>query len=458
MSTAEIVTIVLLGVLLVLLLVLLLAVFSRTGDRRDEHLLGDMENLLDDTEDHVTERVTARVSEIKADITRRLYQDAEENRKNRVEVSDMIRKGSDSQNAAITALQRQQDETLTRMNDRIEQKLSAMQADQFTRLSEYSEKTQTVLTESVRELQNTNREKLSEMQAGINEKLDKELNERLDESLKNVGEQLNRLYVSLGELTKLETDVTSLNRTLSNVKTRGVFGEAQLENILANVLSPGLYERNVVTKKSEGQNRDMVEFAVKIPDKDTQGQFMYLPVDSKYPGDIYEHILKASQDADAELLRKSVKELETRIRQEAKDIRTKYLDPPATTDFAIMFLPTESLYAEVLRIPGLCEDLQKKEHVVITGPTTLAALLNSLSIGFRYMAVNKDSQNILRLLSAIKAQYGKLSELIDTADSRIELARKATTELQHRTEIINKKLSAVEELDPLEAQSLLGSE
>ena len=437
--------VILLAAVLVLLITVLVLLLVRTGSRRTDDLINDMENLLDESEDHITDRVGARVADIKADIARRLYQDSEENRKNRVEVSDMIRKGNELQG-----------ESLQRMNDRMEQKLSSMQRDQFLRLSEFNEKTENVMRESLRELQETNRAKLSEMQENINEKLDRDLNERLDESLKNVGEQLNRLYVSLGELTKLEGDVTNLNRTLSSVKTRGVFGEARLENILSNILSPGLYDKNVVTKKSEGQNRDMVEFAVKIPDKDTPGEFMYLPLDSKYPGDIYEHILEASEAGDAENLRKAVKELEFRIRQEARDIQTKYLDPPATTDFAIMFLPTESLYAEVLRIPGLCEDLQRKNHVVVTGPTTIAALLDSLCIGFRYMAVNRDSQNILRLLSAIKSQYGKLSELIDMADSRIDLAKKATVELHHRTEIINKKLSQVEELDPVEAQSLLG--
>lgn len=445
MSTENWIVILLLAAVLALLIAVLVVLLLRTGSRRTDDLVNDMENLLDESEDHITDRVGARVADIKADIARRLYQDSEENRKNRVEVSDMIRKGNELQG-----------ESLQRMNDRIEQKLSFMQRDQFQRLSEFNEKTENVMRESLRELQETNRAKLSEMQENINEKLDRELNERLDESLKNVGEQLNRLYVSLGELTKLEGDVTNLNRTLSSVKTRGVFGEARLGNILSNILSPGLYDKNVVTKKSEGQNRDMVEFAVKIPDKDTPGEFMYLPLDSKYPGDIYEHILEASEAGDAENLRKAVKELEFRIRQEARDIQTKYLDPPATTDFAIMFLPTESLYAEVLRIPGLCEDLQRKNHVVVTGPTTIAALLDSLCIGFRYMAVNRDSQNILRLLSAIKSQYGKLSELIDMADSRIDLAKKATVELHHRTEIINKKLSQVEELDPVEAQSLLG--
>ena len=305
------------------------------------------------------------------------------------------------------------------------------------------------------EMQESNKQNITDIQAEINRKLDTSLNERLDASFRTVGEQLNRLYVSLGELSKLESGVSSLNRTLSNVKTRGIYGEMQLENILADILAPSLYDRNVVTKRSEGANREAVEFAVKIPDKEAPGEFMYLPIDSKFPDSAYSRIMKAAERADAEEMQRGMRELEQRVRTDAKDIRDKYLDPPHTTDFGIMFLPTESLYAEVLRIPGLAEDCRTRYHVVLSGPTTLAALLNSLSIGFRYMAVNKDSRNILKLLAAIKSQYATLSKLIETAGTRIDLARKATDDLQRRADLINKKLSDVEELDPVESQSLL---
>ena len=270
-----------------------------------------------------------------------------------------------------------------------------------------------------------------------------------------MGDQLSKLYESLGEISRLEQGVSSLNKTLSNVKTRGIYGEVQLENILSDVLAPSMYDKNVVTRISEPGNREAVEFAVRIPDKETKGGFMYLPIDSKFPGAAYERIIKASEEADAKELSAAIKELETRIRQDARDIRTKYLDPPNTTDFGIMFLPTESLYAEALRIPGLVDELRSKEHIVITGPSTCTALLNSLSIGFRYMAVNKDSQRILKLLGAIKTQYSYLSSLIQTADDRLEKARKATDELKHRTDMINRKLSSVEEMDPLEAERLI---
>jgi DNA recombination protein RmuC len=405
--------------MMLVILVILVVLLARTGagarSDQTEELLEDLRQtglqMLDDTEDNLTDRISLNVAEIRQDINARLVHDSEENRRNRVEVSDM----------------------LARSQDKLERSLKL----------------------ALFEMQESNKQNITDIQAEINRKLDTSLNERLDASFRTVGEQLNRLYVSLGELSKLESGVSSLNRTLSNVKTRGIYGEMQLENILADILAPSLYDRNVVTKRSEGANREAVEFAVKIPDKEAPGEFMYLPIDSKFPDSAYSRIMKAAERADAEEMQRGMRELEQRVRTDAKDIRDKYLDPPHTTDFGIMFLPTESLYAEVLRIPGLAEDCRTRYHVVLSGPTTLAALLNSLSIGFRYMAVNKDSRNILKLLAAIKSQYATLSKLIETAGTRIDLARKATDDLQRRADLINKKLSDVEELDPVESQSLL---
>ncbi|MDO4439142.1 MAG: DNA recombination protein RmuC [Eubacteriales bacterium] len=344
------------------------------------------------------------------------------------------------------------DRLSSRLTD-IKQDINSRSMHELSENREHRKEMQEILTTSLKELQNTNSQKLSDIQSEINQKLDQSLNERLDKSFKTIGEQLNSLYKSLGELSKLEDGVMNLNRTLSNVKTRGVFGEGQLENILADILSPNLYDKNVITKKG---SRDSVEFAVKIPDKENPNAFIYLPVDSKFPTTIYDKIQDAADNSDSEALSHAVKELEQRIKTEAKTIQSKYIEPPYTTDFAILFLPTESLYAEILRIPGLANECQQKYHIIITGPTTVAALLNSLSIGFRYMAVNRDSQTILKLLQAIKAQYQTLSKLISTADSRIDMAKKATKELQHRADIINSKLTSVEELDSLEAEALLG--
>ena len=420
----EILLMIIAGLCLLILILEIRRTFSaRDWDRLKEQLAA--------SEDQIADMVGERIGTIRTDIGGWLAHDAEENRRNRQEVSEMIRQGSADQQRSLQRLSLSQQEALDR----------------------FAERQQRALRESLQELQETNRQKLEEIQTGINEKLESSLNQRLEDSFRTVGEQLSRLYTSLGELGKLEDGVNSLNRTLSNVKTRGILGEAQLENILASILSNTLYEKNVVTKRN---SRDPVEFAVKIPDKEVQGSFMYLPIDSKFPTSIYDRIAEASEAGDSEGLQRAQRELEQRIRTEAKAISEKYIDPPATTDFALMFLPTESLYAEVLRIAGLTEECQRKYHIVITGPTTIAALLNSLSIGFRYMAVNRDSQNILKLLSAIKSQYGNLSQLIETAGRRLDLARQATSDLKRRTELINRRLSAVEEIDASEAKELLG--
>lgn len=485
---------ILLALLVILCAVLLVLLFrSRTLLRElfsepEKQLLSISEDL-EDLRHDINESVPSRVGEIRVDIDRRLRQDADENRKNRIEISEALDKASEqqrlaldrlletqqrrlsnlseaqqkrlselseSQNLRLSRMTESQNSKLSEMSELQNSKLSELSESQQKRLSEYQQQMQEVLKGSLSELSEHNREKLSEIQSEINKKLDTSLNERLDASFKTVGEQLNKLYTSLGELSRLEDDVTNLNRTLSNVKTRGIFGETQLESILADILPQNLYDKNVVTKKSVTANRDAVEFAIKIPDKEASGEFLYLPIDSKFPGDIYGRIIASAENADTEGLNAAVKELEQFIKREARSIEEKYIDPPGTTDFALMFLPTESLYAEVLRIPGLSEECQRRHHIVITGPSTLSALLSSLNIGFRYMAVNRDSKNILKLLSAIKTQYATLSKLITTANSRIELAGRATQDLQKRTDIINKKLSRVEELDPVEAKELLG--
>ena len=317
-----------------LCLLILILEIRRTFSARDRDRLKEQ---LAASEDQIADMVGERIGTIRTDIGGWLAHDAEENRRNRQEVSEMIRQGSADQQRSLQRLSLSQQEALDR----------------------FAERQQRALRESLQELQETNRQKLEEIQTGINEKLESSLNQRLEDSFRTVGEQLSRLYTSLGELGKLEDGVNSLNRTLSNVKTRGILGEAQLENILASILSNTLYEKNVVTKRN---SRDPVEFAVKIPDKEVQGSFMYLPIDSKFPTSIYDRIAEASEAGDSEGLQRAQRELEQRIRTEAKAISEKYIDPPATTDFALMFLPTESLYAEVLRIPGLTEECQRKEN------------------------------------------------------------------------------------------------
>jgi DNA recombination protein RmuC len=224
------------------------------------------------------------------------------------------------------------------------------------------------------------------------------------------------------------------------VKARGIYGEMALENLLANILDKNQYETNVATRP---RSAERVEFAVKIPDKENKG-FIYLPIDSKFPADIYGKVLETAENADVENLKVAIQELKTRIRKEAMTIRDKYVAPPHTTDFAIMFLPTEGLYSEVLRIDGLVEECQQKYKIVVAGPTTLTAILNSLSIGFKYLTVNKKSEEIMKLLGNFKSQFVKFNDLIVKTQDKISHAQKAAEQLGERSSKIQKKLDKVE--------------
>ena len=325
----------------------------------------------------------------------------------------------------------------------IRRSLMEMQESTEKRLLANSTTVNQSISEGLSTIQEATDRKLTEIQKNVDAKLDKNLNERLDESFKQVGERLESLYKSLGELKSLESGVVNLNKTLSNVKARGVYGEMALENILANILDNSQYDTNVATKP---RSTERVEFAVKIPDKDNKG-FIYLPIDSKFPADTYANVLEAAENADAVALKAAIGELKIRIRKEAMTIRDKYIAPPHTTDFAIMFLPTEGLYSEVLRIDGLVEECQEKCKIVIAGPTTLTALLNSLSVGFKYLTVNKKSEEIMKLLGNFKGQFEKFNDLITRTQNRISDAQKAADQLRDRSSMIQKKLDKVELVD-----------
>lgn len=322
----------------------------------------------------------------------------------------------------------------------IQESLIRIQESTEKRLREDSKHVNETILNGLKNIQEANDRKLTDIQQDMDKKLDKNLHERLDESFKQVGERLESLYKSLGELKSLESGVVSLNKTLSNVKARGVYGEMALENILANILDKSQYETNVATRP---RSTERVEFAVKIPDKENKG-FIYLPIDSKFPADIYGKVLEAAENADVESLKMAVQELKTRIRKEAMTIRDKYIAPPHTTDFAILFLPTEGLYSEVLRIDGLVEECQQKYKIVVAGPTTLTAILNSLSVGFKYLTVNKKSEEIMKLLGNFKNQFVKFHDLIVKTQDKISLAQKAAQQLSDRSDMIQRKLDKVE--------------
>jgi len=303
-------------------------------------------------------------------------------------------------------------------------------------------------------LQDENIKKLDEMRATVDEKLQTTLEKRLSESFNQVSERLEQVHKGLGEMQNLATGVGDLKRVLSNVKTRGIMGEIQLGNILEQIMSPEQYVRDIATKKN---TRDVVEYAIKLPGKDDSGIAVYLPIDSKFPLEDYHALLDAYDKADTDLVNTVSKSLESSIKKFAKDIRDKYIDPPYTTDFGIMFLPVEGLYAEVVRRTSLIETLQREYKIVITGPTTLAAILNSLQMGFRTLAIEKRSSEVWKVLGAVKTEFSRFGDVLKKAQEKITKAGEDIDQLVGtRTRQIQNKLRAVQEMPYTESTLLLG--
>ncbi|HJO63254.1 MAG TPA: DNA recombination protein RmuC [Desulfobacterales bacterium] len=303
------------------------------------------------------------------------------------------------------------------------------------------------------EMTKLNQEKLEQMRSTVDEKLQTTLEKRLGESFKQVSERLEQVYKGLGEMRSLASGVGDLKKVLTNVKTRGTWGEIRLGNILEQILTPEQYEVNVAIKKNSS---DRVEFAIKLPgqnvDKDT---IVWMPIDSKFPQEDYQRLIDAQEAADKEQAEKSIKNLETRIKLEAKKIKEKYIDPPYTTDFGIMFLPVEGLYAEVLRRPGLCDTLQREYRVVVTGPTTLAALLNSLQMGFRTLAIAKRSSEVWELLGAVKTQFGQFGDALSKTKKKLQEASNSIDSAEIRTRAIERKLRDVQEIPEKDSVELI---
>ncbi len=292
-------------------------------------------------------------------------------------------------------------------------------------------------------LQNTEK-RLEEMRATVDEKLQKTLHERIGQSFELVSKQLESVQKGLGEMQTLAQDVGGLKRVLSNVKIRGTIGEVQLSMLLEQILAPEQYDTNVKTKRGSDK---LVEFAIKLPGKDNGEDSVYLPVDAKFPKDIYEQLLEAHESGDTKRVETASRNIEQTIRGMAKDIREKYLDPPHTTDFGIMFLPFESIYGEVIRRSSLLEQLQQEYHVIVTGPTTLAAILNSLQMGFRSLAIQKRSSEVWRILSAVKTEFDKFGGMLEKAQKNLQTANNQLEEVMgKRTRAIQRHLRSVEVL------------
>ena len=312
------------------------------------------------------------------------------------------------------------------------------------------------LEERLRLIQEDTARKLEQMRATVDEKLHDTLEKRLGESFKLVSERLELVQRGLGEMQTLASGVGDLKKVLTNVKTRGTFGEIQLSSLLEQVLSPGQYDANVETKKGSGQR---VEFALRLPGRDgTADGMVWLPLDAKFPQEDYLRLVEAQESGDALAAGEASKQLDKTVRLMAAQIRDKYMDPPHTTDFGVMFLPTEGLFAEVLRRPGLFDALQRDFKVMIAGPTTLAAMLNSLQMGFRTLAIEKRSAEVWNLLGAVRTEFSKFGQVLEKTSKKLQEAGNHIDQAAVRSRSIEKKLKGVQEMPGAEATALLESE
>jgi DNA recombination protein RmuC len=337
--------------------------------------------------------------------------------------------------------------TLNRFGEQQQQRLAALTADNEKRLNEV----RATLETKLKAIQDDNAARLEQMRATVDEKLQNTLETRLGQSFALVSERLEQVQRGLGEMQNLAIGVGDLKRVLTNVKTRGILGEVQLGALLEQLLTNDQYDSNVVT--IPGSN-DRVEFAVRMPGAGEHAQ-LYLPIDAKFPVEDYQRLLDAQEAADVDAAALAGRALEVRVREEAKRIRSKYVAPPHTTDFAVLFLPTEGLYAEVIRRPGLFESLQRDFHVTIAGPTTLTALLNSLQMGFRTLAIAQRSSEVWTLLGAVKTEFGKFGAVLEKTRKKLNEATNVIDQASVRTRAIERKLRGVETLSGEDAQQVL---
>ena len=309
------------------------------------------------------------------------------------------------------------------------------------------------ISEQLGEMREANEKKLEEMRRTVDEKLQGTLEKRLGESFKLVREQLDAVHKGLGEMQSLATGVGDLKNVLTNVKVRGTWAEYQLGAILEQVLTPEQFDRNVATHENSSER---VEFAIRLPGRsDDPNDCVWLPIDSKFPQEDYIRLTEASESADAEAVAQSTRELMRSVTQSAKTIAEKYLNPPRTTDFAVLYLPTEGLYAEVLRQPGMVSQLQQDYRVVVSGPTTIAALLNSLRLGFRSLAIEQQASEVWQVLAAVKTEFGKFGLVLDKVKSQLQTASNTIEKTQTRTRAMTRKLQKVEQLPSGESDELL---
>jgi len=343
-------------------------------------------------------------------------------KQSREELSTSLKQFSELFTKQLHQLTQQTEQRLEKMRDTVEKKLTALQDD--------------------------NSKKLEKMRLTVDEKLHATLEKRLGSSFKLVSERLEQVHKGLGEMKTLATGVGDLKKVLTNVKTRGTWGEIQLGNLLEQILTPDQYETNVATKP---RSQERVEFAIKLPGQDKEGgEPVWLPIDAKFPQEDYERLIQAQEESNLEQAELAAKQLEKRFKTEARHIRDKYLSPPRTTDFGILFVPIESLYAELMRRPGLYNTLQRDCRVIVAGPTTLTALLNSLQMGFRTLAIEKRSSEVWTLLSSVKSEFGKFGAILEKTQKKIREAGNTIDLATQKTRNIERKLGKVQGLPEAE--------
>ena len=439
------------AVVSVLLLLALLVIQQRVRPEDPQRVLNELTNLAsanERLERELRTEVQTSARGTRADLTQglSLFQQAL-----LAQSSDVARRQNeqiDSFRMQLGAMQQHVSEALQRSSDGLNEQLRLVSEGNERKLGEV----RLVVEQRLTALQEGNEKKLDQMRATVDEKLQATLETRLGESFKQVADRLEQVHKGLGEMQSLAQGVGDLKHLLTNVKTRGIFGEAQLAALLEQVFTVDQYAAQIATRPG---GKNTVDFAIKLPGRSDSGEPLWLPIDAKFPNEDYERLLDAQQRADASGAEVAGKALEMRIRLEAKSISEKYIEPPYTTDFAILFLPTEGLYAEVLRRPGLMESLQREHRVVLAGPTTLLAMLNSLQMGFRTLALEKRSSEVWQVLGAVKTEFGKFGDVLAKVKSQTETVLNTLNSAEQRSRVMGKALRQVEALPEADSARLI---
>jgi DNA recombination protein RmuC len=444
------------GVVLGLLQLVLLVLLLRSRTANDPQARAQETAQLEAQRQELLARLQGSSERVERELRREVQESARSGRQELAQNLAMFQKSLVQQAAEATRTQNTQIDAFGQQLALLQKTLSDTLANQLSALSESNARrmaeVRQTLEAQLAQLQTTNSAKLDEMRATVDEKLQTTLQARLGESFKQVAERLEQVHKGLGEMQSLAQGVGDLKHLLTNVKTRGMFGEAQLASLLEQVFVPDQYATQVATRPG---SKNVIDFAIKLPGKSDNGEPLWLPIDAKFPNEDYERLLDAQGRADAAAAEAAGKALEMRIRLEAKSISEKYVEPPYTTDFAILFLPTEGLYAEVLRRPGLMEFLQREHRVTLAGPTTLLAMLSSLQMGFRTLALEKRSSEVWQVLGAVKTEFSKFGDVLAKVKSQTETVLKTLDSAEVRSRAMGRALKKVEALPDTQAQALL---